>query len=171
VIRGLPSQSLICGNQFNFRNRIWNPNWNSDREFFHHLECFFSIFKLKLPPTPFFSNLQLCVAGWIGPVWQVSVQASFAIPITEGGIIKPQILLYSIILWSWLFLDAFACSLQTQSHQAKVWCAWQVPWCQLHCKRKPSVMGIAVRFVTFFLPFLPLETLCVCNYNLQFSFT
>jgi hypothetical protein len=29
-------------------------------------------------------------------------------------------------------------------------------------QRKPSVMGIAVRFVTvFFLPFLPLETLCV----------
>jgi hypothetical protein len=41
-------------------------------------------------------------------------------------------------------------------------------WCQLHCKeRKPSVMGIAVRFVTFFSAFPPTwDIVCL---QLQFA--
>ncbi len=108
---GIGSETLIEIQTENF-SIIWN--------------VFFSIFKLKLPPL-LLKNLQVCVAGWIGPVWpQVSVQASFAIPSLREVSLSHKFS-YSIILWTWLFLVAFACSLQTQSHQAKVWCAWQVP--------------------------------------------
>jgi len=60
--------------------------------------------------------------------------------------------------------------LQTRSHQAKVWCAWQVPDVSYIAKESLLLWVLQWGLSLFFLPFLSLETLCVCNYNLQFSF-
>jgi hypothetical protein len=99
----------------------------------------------------------------------VSVQASFAIPSLR------EVATNSLIIASFSGADCFWMPLHAVYRLRVIRPRYGVLLDKFlmsaTLQRKPSVMGIAVRFVTFFLPFLPLETLCVCNYNLQFGFT
>ncbi len=73
-------------------------------------------------------------------------------PITEGGIIKPQFSLIASFSGADCFWMPFACSCRLRVIRPRYGVLDKFLM-SATLQRKPSVMGIAVRFVTFFSAF------------------